>query len=266
MQKEKILQKTKKKSTYKPIVPALDQALKLLACLAENSRSNMTLTEICEQQHISKSKAYTLLNTLKQHDFIRKDDRTKTYSLWLGIVRMGRNVLENLDVRDLCSPYLATLVEQTHCTAHMGIVSGDRFYIIARSDVKGALGFTLRQFGHLHFTHGAHGKAIVAFMEEEEQSKVLAGETLCFYGDGEPVDIAYLKEELNLCKKRGYAQDPGETNHGLNAVAAPVFNARGRVYGAVVLLGTFPRSQIKSYGEKVTETAQQISVALGATL
>lgn len=268
MQKPKPLE-IKKKSTYKPIVPALDQALNLLTCLAEQPRSNMTLTEICENQKISKSKAYTLLNTLKQHDFIKKDERTKTYSLWLGIVRMGRCVLDNLDIRELCHPFLDDLVEQTNCSAHMGIISGDRFYIVERSDVQGALGITLRRFVHAHLTHGAHGKAIVASMSKKEQDKALAGDPLSFYGDGNPVDLERLKKELILCRQNGYAQDPGETNRGLNAVSAPVFDANASVYGAVVLLGTpgsFPQSKLRVNGKKVAATADSISRALGANI
>ena len=256
--------KNNKKSTYKSTVPAVDQALNLIACLAENHRPNMTLTEICDELQIPKSKAYTLLNTLKKHDFVRKDERTKTYSLWLGIVQMARNVLNNLDIRSLCRPFLLELVEKTNCSAHLGIISGDRFYIIARSDPKSTLGFTLRQGSHLHITHGAHGKAIIAFLPDEEREQILAGDWLCFYGDGEPVDMAYLREEMAASRELGYAQDPGETNPGLNAVASPVFDATNRVYGAIVLLGTFPRSQIKTYGPIVASSAGKLSKLLGS--
>lgn len=260
-----IVQTIKKKSTYNPIVPALQQGLNVLACLAEN-QPNMTIKEICEHLQISKSRAYTLLNTLKQYDYVRQDARNKTYSLWLGIVRMGRNVLNNLDVKDLCSPFLSELAEQTHCRVHMGIISGERFYIVARSEAKGTLGFSLEQYDYLHLTHGAHGKAIVAFLPEKEQGEILSGDSLAFYGDDNPVDFKNLQEEMKECREIGYAMDPGETTHGINVVAAPVFNVIDNVYGAVVLLGTFPRSQIKQNGIQVAKTAHLISKMLGANI
>jgi len=255
-----------KKSVYKSTVPAVDQALRLLQCLAENKNSKMTLTEICDQLKIHKSKGYTLLNTLRKYDFVRKDPRTKTYSLWLGIAKIARKAVNNLDIRDLAEPLLAELVEETNNAVHLGIISDDRFYIVARSEGLSRMGFMLRLYNQLHVTHGAHGKAIVAFMSEEERQRILSEEWLAFYGDGEPVDREYLEEEMMLCRKIGYAQDPGETNPGLNAVSAPIFNSDNQVYGAVVLLGTFPRSHIKLNGPKVAKTAKKISQMLGADI
>ncbi|MFW2368030.1 MAG: IclR family transcriptional regulator, partial [Desulforhopalus sp.] len=125
------MEKVTKKSTYKSTVPAVDQAMRLLNCLAESPNPQLTLTEICGRLEISNSKAYTILNTLIGYDFIEKNPQTKTYRLGLGIVSLARNILNNIDVRDLVAQPLKKLAEETEMTAHFGLITGSRVYIIA---------------------------------------------------------------------------------------------------------------------------------------
>jgi DNA-binding IclR family transcriptional regulator len=255
--------KGSKGSGYKPTVPAVQQALQLLTCLAESPQKHLNLTEICSRLGIHKSKGYTLLNTLKQFDFIEREDQTKTYSLGLGILYLARNILKNLDVRTTALPYLQTLAAQTGSSAHLGVVSGDRLYIVARRDVREDLEYGLREGSHYHITHGSHGKAIVAAMTKDRREKILAQDHLCFYGDGERVDMDILREEIRTCRQTGYAVDPGETNAGMIVISAPVFKHNGEVAGAVILTGTFARSKIDEFGRQVAETAHAVSRKLG---
>ncbi len=251
-------------SGYKPIVPAVQQALQLLACLAESPRETLNLTEICTRLGIHKSKGYTLLNTLRQFDFIERNDQTKTYSLGLGMLYMARNIMKNLDIRTLVLPLLQTLAGRTGSSAHFGLISGGRrFYIVARRDTREDLDYGLREGSHYHITHGSHGKAIVAFMPQAEREAILAQEYLCFYGDGERVDREVLREELRRCRETGYAVDPGETNPGMIVISAPVFKHTGEAAGAVVLTGMFPHAQIGEFGPWVADTARTISRKLG---
>jgi DNA-binding IclR family transcriptional regulator len=252
-----------KESGYKPIVPAVQQALQLLTSLAESPQRQLNLTEICGRLGIHKSKGYTLLNTLRQFDFIERNDQTKTYSLGLGILYLARNILKNMDIRTMVLPYLHTLAGQTGSSAHFGLISGGRLYIVARRDVREDLDYGLREGSHYHITHGSHGKAIVAAMPEARREEILSQDYLCFYGDGERVDMAYLREEMRKCREAGFAVDAGETNPGMIVISAAVLKHNGEVSGAVILTGTFLRSKIGEFGPLVAETARALSRKLG---
>lgn len=255
--------RTKPPSAYRPLVPAVEQAIRLLTCLAESSSEQLTLTEICARLDLHKSKGYTLLNTLKQYDFIERNDQTKTYRLGLGIVYLARNILNNLDIRNLVLPFLGELAERSTSTAHYGTISGSRLYIVARRNLREDLDYGLREGSNYHLTHGSHGKAIAAFMPEAECEQLLARDSLEFYGEGQPVDFTKLREELRKCRQEGYAIDPGETNAGMNVISAPVFNHNGQVIGCIILTGTFARSKLGAFGPLVAQTARRISSKLG---
>ena len=255
----------KKKSAYNPKVPAVEQALQLLNCLAASSSSQLTLTQICEKLEIHKSRGFTILNTLSEHDFIKKDPQTKTYSLGLGIVYLARNILNNLDIRDIARPHLKILATETDLTAHFGLITDSRFYIIAREESNKLIGYTMRVGNSLPLTHGAHGKAIVAFTSRAEKQAILDQADLSFYGDGQPVDRARLEEELQVCRQTGYAVDRGETNPNITAISSTVFDSSTKPVGAVVLIGAFEPSKIDEFGPKVAATAGEISRKLGYT-
>ena len=48
----------RKKSAYKPLVPAVEQVSRILLCLGEGDRFKMRLTDICKQVGIHKSKGH----------------------------------------------------------------------------------------------------------------------------------------------------------------------------------------------------------------
>jgi IclR family acetate operon transcriptional repressor len=82
------------------------------------------------------------------------------------------------------------------------------------------------------------------------------------------VELEPLLEELARIRRRGYATAFGEFEPGLNAVAAPVHDARGQVIAAVDVWGPVFRltpRRIPELAAQVRATAAAISVRLGGT-
>ncbi len=101
-------------------------------------------------------------------------------------------------------------------------------------------------------------------MSHDERANILKGERLFFHGDASRLDRERLEIELNECREKGFAYDIGELNPGINAVAAPVFNAHEQVAGSLLVIGTFRETQIATFGAMASENAKQLSQALGA--
>jgi DNA-binding IclR family transcriptional regulator len=258
--------KRTERPAYTPRVPALEQACRVLLCFEKGSKSRMTLTEISKEVGIHKSKGYSILNVLEQFGFIEKNPDTKTYSLGIGLIFLSRQVLDHLDYQAIINPFLRILTEETNGTACFGLMDRQFLYITAKYEVRQNLGITMRLGHRFHFTFGAHGKAIVAFMSDDEREKVLAGEELYFYGEKTNLSMNRLRDELAKCRKSGYSVDPGELQSGINAVSSPVFGVEGNIVGCIILIGTFPLSLIEKYGEKTASIAKQVSYKFGADI
>ncbi len=135
----------KKKSTYSPTSPAVEQAARLLLCLGKNKDNDMGLTAICEEIGIHKSKGYSILNALSRYDLITKDTRTKAYSLGPALMPLARKAKEKLDINVIAKKHLKTLANDTKASVLLGIIFNDQFYISGKYDGNDNLTVTVRQ-------------------------------------------------------------------------------------------------------------------------
>ncbi len=125
---------------------------------------------------------------------------------------------------------------------------------------------TIRQHQSLHISHGAHGKAIFAFLDDPARDRLLDTDQLFFHGEPEDLDRQRLSRELANCRTNGYAVDNGEVTPGITAVSAPVFNHKNSVTAAIVLVGTFTQDKFERLGRQTAAAARLISRKAGARL
>lgn len=256
--------KEKKKSVYSPTSPAVEQAAKLLLCLGKSSEGDLGLTTICKEIGIHKSKGYSILNALVRYDLIVKDSKTKTYSLGPALMPLARKAKERLDINAIAKDHLQLLANKTKASVLLGIICNDQFYIADKYDGNDTLSVTVRQYQSLHITHGSHGKAIFAFLNETEQHRIIESDQLFFHGDIESLDKKRLEKELTFCRENGYAIDNGELTPGIRAVSAPVFDHNNKVTAGIVLVGTFTEDKFEIFGKMIAKTGRKISRLAGA--
>ena len=253
------------KSVYKPLVPAVEQASRVLLCLGESPHFKMKLTEICKEVGIHKSKGHSILNTLKQFKFVEKDPEAKTYSLGPALIFLSRHVLDNLHYPEIVAPFLEDLAKETNGTALFGLIYGEHLLVVGKHEGNQNIGFSIRLGHRFHMTLGAHGKAMVAFMPEPEREKILTKKRVYFHGlELSRLNMKRLREELTKCRQLGYAQDVGEITAGVNFVSAPVFGLQEKIIGCIILIGTFAETLIEKYGPKTADVARKVSYKLGA--
>jgi len=258
----------REKPAYSRVVPAVAQASRILFCLASPERPRQSLTEICREVGIHKSKGYSILNTLREFGLIVRSDSSKTYALGPGLLALSRSVLDHSDLRSGVAPFLEGLSSATTCTALLGLVSGDHLVVVAKHEPETGVAIAIR-IGHRYpLTWGAHGKAIAAFLEDGQRLQVLSGEGLYFWGDPARgvANVSELESELKTCRRNGYATDLGQVQAGISAASAPIFGSGPRPIGALMAVGTFAPPDAAPVGPRVAETARELSALLGPTL
>lgn len=254
----------KKKPVSLPTSPAVEQAAQLLLCLGKDKGAGMGLTNICKEIGIHKSKGYSILNALCKYDLISKEVETKTYSLGPALMPLARKAREKLDINAIARAHLELLAAETRTSVLLGIICNDQFYIAGKYDGNETLSVTVRQYQSLHITHGSHGKAIFAFLNEKEQQRILDTGQLFFHGKLDDFDKKKLEQEIRFCRKNGYAVDNGEITPGITAVSAPVFDHNNEVSAGIVLVGTFTEDKFETLGKKVAAAGRLISSQAGA--
>jgi DNA-binding IclR family transcriptional regulator len=224
------------------------------------------LAEIAELADLPKPTAHRILQVLVARGFARGGD-DGVYAAGPRVLTVAGEALAELDLAGAARPLLTALQRSAGGTVHLALRAGDEAVYVEK--IEGAepyrmasrIGLPLR----LHST--GIGKVVLAFLPEPELADVLARIELERRTPSTFVDEASLRLELARVRKQGYAIDDEENEAGVRCVAAPVFDARGRVAGGVSvssLVYVLSLADAKRIGPDVVRTAAELSDLLGA--
>ena len=254
----------KKRSRERYVVPAVEQASRVLFGLAGARSPHMSLTEICDQVGIHKSKAFSILHTLQKFGLVQRNTNGKGYSLGPGLVTLSRRVLDNLNAPRLAEPVLEKLAHKAGGTAILGLIADKGVFVAAKQEGNHDIGYTIRIGIRFPLTYGSHGKAIAAFLPPTELDKLLQQKKLYFYGESGAFNRQRLEDELVQIRRDGFALDLGDMRPGLNAAAAPVFGAGAKPIGYIVVIGLASEEAARQLGPFIAQSAKALSRQLGA--
>lgn len=247
-------------------VQSVERALLLLEILSELGEPT-TLSELSEKANLNISTVHRLLHTLMANHFVEQDLNSGKYRLGLRMFEIGSKALYSLDIRQVAKPHLQELVNRCNETANMAILEQGEVVYIEQVESQN----TIKMFARIGSRGPAHctaaGKALLAFLEEEDLEKVISSKGLPRFTDNTITDSEKLKGELKKIRAQGYALDLEEMDEGVSCIAAPIKNHEGRVIAAISISGLASRMSRERMEEIYTEylrvAAYKISQDLG---
>ncbi len=245
-------------------VRSVDRAAALLLALGD-CQGEAGVTELARRLGLHKSTASRLLATLQKRGLVEQDEESGKYRLGLVVIRLAERAERTLDLRGISMPELERLARLTHETTGLGILDADALLTVAQADGPNliAVGDWTGRSTPLHCV--ASGKVLMAALAEREVLRIVR-RGLVSYTERTITELEPLLEELARIRRRGYATALGEYEIGLNAVSAPVHDARGHVVAAVDIWGPAFRltpRRIPELAVQAREAAAAISIRLG---
>ena len=247
-------------------VRSVDRAASLLLALGE-CRGEAGVTELARSLGLHKSTASRLLATLEKRGLVEQDEESGKYRLGLIVIRLAERAERTLDLRSIAMPELDRLAKLTRETTGIGVLDGDQLLTVAQADGPNlvAMGDWTGRGCPLHSV--AAGKVLLASLPEREIMRLVRrGLPRCT--ERTITALEPLLEELARVRRRGFATAFGEFDTALNAVAAPVHDARGQVIAALDVWGPAFRvtpARVPELVGQVREAAAAVSVRLGGT-
>ena len=241
-------------------VASVARALAVLDALAEGE-PELGTNDIARQTGINASTVSRLLATLVDSGLVDHVPGSGRYRLGLRLVQLGNLVVERLDLRDVAREQLEALVAATGETATLSApgegVAITIDFVPGPSSVQG-----IAQIGRPSVAHAtATGKVMLAFADGE-----LPGGPLHAYTARTITGVAALRTELARVRERGWAESLEEREDDLNAIAAPVRDARGALAAILGLQGPafrFDPPAMSAALEPLREAADAVSAKLG---
>lgn len=214
-------------------VPGRTVTSKVLAILEvfENSRTPLSLTEICARSELPGSTVHRLLSELTDWGLFMRGTNGR-YQLGIRLWELAQNTGRQLV--EAARPYVQDLFSVTGQTSQLAIREGHDVLYIERVYGTRRVPRASRVGGRLPMHATAVGKAILAFEEEWVRSAYLLRdlERATARTHADPHQLA---DELTKIRELGYATTVDEVRLGASSIAVPILHS-GKVGAALGLV------------------------------
>ena len=245
-------------------VQAVALALRILEHLALQ-QDPVGVTAIANVLGVSKSRVHRHLRTLAEQNYVVQAADSDRYRIGMRLVALGRTVAENFDLAQIARPAMRALRDDLGFSVAFTVCDPVGARVVATLTSNSPVEIGVKPGSILGFHHSAQGKVMMAFGEEGLADRVLRGR-LPAPSPQTVTSLPVLRAQVAQVREQGWAVAPGESSLGINALAAPVFDASGTLAGAVAVVDTVQfiapepsRSQVA----RVRRAAAEISRALG---
>ena len=146
---------------------SLQKSLKIIDLL--KSRPNgLRLSHISEALGYPPSTIHHILSTFAEFDYICQDPETKKYLLGFEFLRIGKSILDNLDLRSVAHEHLVRLHEKSGETVHLYILRNGKLTVMDMIPKRDGLSLA----SYIGWTTDPHpsaaGKVLLAGLTERE--------------------------------------------------------------------------------------------------
>jgi DNA-binding IclR family transcriptional regulator len=214
---------------------------------------------IAQSLDIPKSTLTKIIKDLVTKEYLEFDNVSSTYSVGPQVLVLARSYLGNYDIVKIAYPFIIDAMTKTGESASLFIMKGNRGLVIAKENSSQILSAMLSIGESVPLYATAGGKAILAFLSEDEIEAYLATVVLQPLTAATITDKMKLRQELQEIRHSGLAFSNGEQFDGLVAIAAPIFGLYDRVIAAISL--PFPKSRFNAEKREIIESTVRDSSA-----
>lgn len=249
-------------------IGSVEKALKILEFII-TKKNGARIQDIADHLKISSPAVYKHLETLVRAGYVCKEPHSHKYLPSYKIVELGSIILRNVQIREIAHPFLVDLMEKTGMTIHFAIRNGHEGVYVDKIESARTIPTVSRIGMRMRLYSTGFGKAILAFLSDEELDDYFSKVKLERQTPRTITDVKKLREELAVIRQKGYAVDREENEPGIMCVGAPVFDFTGSVIGGISVTGaasSFSDQMVDVIASEVIKTAREISKRLGASL
>ena len=208
-----------------------------------------TLSELSAFVHQPPSKTHRYLQALVASGFIEQDATTDAYRLGAESLSLGLMALAGIDVVSAATDPIAALSAHINETVLLAIWANHGATVVHVKEPLRRVTVVTRVGSVLPLLSSASGLIFAAYLPEEDTPRDAAAE-----------------RRLKIIRHSGLAAIQGLFFPGIDALAAPVVDAAGKIAAALTVLGpttSFDASLAGSVAGRLADTAAAISTRLG---
>ena len=237
--------------------------------MLSDCNDGLGITEISSLVNLHKSTVHRLLSTLIYKGYVVQDEESSKYKITFKLFELGSKKVHKLDLLEISRPYTKMLMESVNEVVHLIIREETDIVYIDKVEANNTISMASRIGKRNPMYCTATGKAILAYLPEEEIREVWNKSKIVKLTKKTNTDFILFKKELQEVKKNGYAIDDEENEIGVKCVGAPIFDMNGDVVAAISVTGPVTRitdDKIDFISNEVMQCTNLISKEMGYKL
>ena len=244
------------------MIQSVDRAIRVLTALQGTRR--MSLSELAARLDLAPSTTHGIVRSLVEHGMVVQERGSSRYQLGPAVLRLGNVYLDTLELRSRAIPWAEDLARRTGLAVRTGVLLIDDVVII-HHEPRPDGSRQMPEVGIVIPVHAsALGKAMLAFLPEDEKRVLTSGELRSMTGET-LTSPELLRDQLDQIRSSGIAEEQDEAVIGEGSLASPVFDSYGEAVGAIgVVVPSGSPAAGQDVSDLVRETARAVSRELGA--
>lgn len=248
-------------------IQSIEVGGQLLRALVHTQRP-MALRDLAREAHMAAAKAHRYLVSFVKLGIAKQDPANGAYELGPFAVQLGIVSLQRLEPVREAGPEAAALAERIGHTVFLS-VRGQLGPTVVRMDESGLpLHVNMRTGTVMSLMNTATGLIFASFLPPKMLEGMLQHEALRVGGAG-TLDAPTMKRfehAMSETRRRGLARVVGTPIPGVNAMAAPIFEANGNIVLSMTAMGprgTFDAAWDSEIARALRSCAENVSARLG---
>lgn len=245
-------------------VQAVSFALAILEYLAQR-RSTVGVTDLARMFETTKSRMHRHLQTLVAAGYVIREEETERYRTGARLIALGRAVSENFELTAAARPVMERLRETLGHAVTLSQAELDGMRVIATLGGKSSFEIGVKPGSILQPNATAQGKLLLAFGGDVVLAHALKRK-LPASTPYTSTNAAELRAEIEWIRRQGWAVAPSQAVIGLNALAAPIFDAIETFVGTIAIVDSIqfiPEKPTAEQIRNIVDAGRRISANIG---
>ena len=243
----------------------VSKCTRILDLLAEAQRP-LSFTEIARQSGFVKSSTHRILAILQSEGLAEFDQRSRAYRMGPKLIAWAMNAWHKTDLQQNAAAELEHLCTTTGYNVALAIRDDDSVLYLRVLD-----SFPVRhaakagEHAPIHCT--AVGKALVAFLPDEQRSNLIKRLRLEQFTERSITNATAFARELARVRKRGYSLNDREEFLQVCGIAAPIRDHQAQVAAAVCIWAPVKQADIEvlsGLADLLLDATRRISIRIGS--
>jgi DNA-binding IclR family transcriptional regulator len=242
----------------------LGRALTLLEAVSVYT-DGVGVREAARQTGIDRSAISRIFTQLEEFGYVEQDRIRGVYAAGPALFALVAALSERDSLWKAAEPFIKDLAARFHETCYVTARVGDELVFRGKVDCEHQIRYVVEMGKAFPLVSGAAGMAILSALDEVERDRLLAGD-LPRYTPFSIVDRDEYRAQLAADRELGYSYSPGRWVRGGAGIAAPYYDAGGRVAGSITLSCPADRLEdlcIDEVGQAVAKACRGLSHRLG---